>query len=193
MKNNLSTDLYLIFNSFLMATAKKKTDSMSTSEKVGIGAGITAAAVAAAGAYFLYGSKNAKNNRKKVAGWAEDAKKEVLKGLEKAKNMTEAEYKELIDKAAKAQAEIKKISKTDLADFQKEMKAGWKVIAKNVVSGVVAAKNAMPAKAQPVAKAKAAAKKATAKVVAKAAPAKKVAAKVAKPAPAAKKAPAKKN
>jgi len=170
--------------------AKKKEAPMSTTEKVGIGAGITAAAVAAAGAYFLYGSKDAKKNRKKVAGWAEDAKKEVLKGLEKAKNMTEAEYKELIEKAAKAQAEIKKISKTDLADFQKEMKAGWKVIAKNVVTGVAAAKNAMPAK--PVAKAKTAAKKTVAKVAAKAAPAKKAVAKAVKKVAPAKKPAAKK-
>ncbi|MBY0310297.1 hemolysin XhlA family protein [Patescibacteria group bacterium] len=180
-----------------MATAKKKIDSMSTSEKVGIGAGITAAAVAAAGAYFLYGSKDAQKNRKKVAGWAEDAKKEVLKGIEKAKNMTEEDYKELIEKAARAQAEIKKISKADLANFQKEMKAGWKVIAKNVVSGAAAAKRVMPdngkTPTKSAAKAGATARKATAKAAPKAAPAKKVADKIAKVAPPEKKSVSKKS
>jgi hypothetical protein len=173
-----------------MATPKKKATGMSGTEKVSIGAGITAAAVAAAGAYFLYGSKEAKKNRKKVAGWAEDAKKEVLKGLEKAKNMSEAEYKELIEKATKAQAQIKKVSKADLMAFQKEMKEGWKVIAKNVATGVAAAKKALPAK--PVATVKAVTKKTVATAAPKVAPVKKAVAKVAKAAPAPKKAPAKK-
>ena len=75
-----------------MATPKK-TDSKSGKMAVGasIGAGLTAAAMAAAGAYFLYGSKQAANNRKKVKGWVEEAKKEVMKGLQKAKSMTKEE------------------------------------------------------------------------------------------------------
>ncbi len=168
-----------------MATPKKqsaavdKKAKISTGAKVGVGAGLTAAAVAAAGAYFLYGSKNAKQNRKTVAGWVEDAKKEVVKGLEKAKTMSEQEYKDLIDKVGKAHAEIKKISKTDLAKFQKEMKDGWKVIAKNAVGAVAAAKRAMPEAPKAKAKAKAAVKTAV-KAVARKAPAKAVSKKVTK-------------
>ena len=45
--------------------AKKKTD-ISNAQKLGIGVGLTTAAVAAVGAYFLYGSKDAPQNRKKV-------------------------------------------------------------------------------------------------------------------------------
>jgi hypothetical protein len=44
----------------------KKADSWSTQQKVGLAVGLTATAVAAAGAYFLYGSEDAKKNRTKV-------------------------------------------------------------------------------------------------------------------------------
>ncbi len=126
------------------APVGKKGMSVSTGAKVGVGASLTAAAVAAAGAYFLYGSKNAAKNRKKMAGWVEDAKKEVMKGLEKAKTMSEEEYKDLVEKVSRAHGELSKISKADLVKFQKEMKDGWKVIAKNAAGAVAAAKKAMP-------------------------------------------------
>jgi flagellar basal body-associated protein FliL len=60
---------------------KKVMKKMSTNTKVGIGLGLTAAAVTAAGAYFLYGSKQAPQNRKKVKGWVLKAKGEVLEAL----------------------------------------------------------------------------------------------------------------
>lgn len=88
--------------------------------------------------------------------------------------MTEEEYKELIDKVGKAHAELKKVSKTDLAAFQKEMKAGWKVIAKNAAKAAAEVGVTMAAK-KTVAAAKAPAKKA-AVVAKKAAPAVKKAA-----------------
>jgi hypothetical protein len=117
----------------------KKAQRVTTGTKVSIGASLTAAAVAAAGAYFLYGSKNASKNRKKVASWVEDAKAEVMKGLKKAKSMSEAEYHELVEKVAKAHSEIAKLSKSDISQFKKDMAAGWKVIAQNA-SGLVTSK-----------------------------------------------------
>ena len=62
----------------------KKKENHSPAEKVGLGIGLTAAAVAAAGAYFLYGSKDANKNRKTVKSWMLKAKAEVLEQLEKA-------------------------------------------------------------------------------------------------------------
>ena len=135
-----------------MATSKKsvapvgkKGMKVSTGAKVGVGASLTAAAVAAAGAYFLYGSKDATKNRKKVVGWVDSAKKEVMKGLEKAKTMSEEEYKDLIEQVSQAHGELSKISKADLVKFQKEMKAGWKVIAKNAAGALAAGKQARSA------------------------------------------------
>ena len=68
--------------------AQKKSD-ISNAQKLGIGVGLTAAAVAAAGAYFLYGSKGAAKNRKVVKSWAIKAKGEVLEAIEKAEDSTQ--------------------------------------------------------------------------------------------------------
>ena len=56
---------------------KNSKNELSTAQKVGIGFGLTAAAVTAAGAFFLYGSKEAAKNRKKVKGWMLKAKGEA--------------------------------------------------------------------------------------------------------------------
>lgn len=110
--------------------AKKKTD-LSTTQKVGIGVGLTAAAVAAAGAYFLYGSPNAAKNRKKVKSWMLKAKAEVLEKLEEAQEMSKEEYEALIDTVASTYSQFKDASKVDIAEFKKEMKQHWNGIEKN--------------------------------------------------------------
>jgi hypothetical protein len=111
--------------------AKKKQDKKLTSvEKMEIGVGLTAAAVAAAGAYFLYGSKNAKTNRKKVKSWALKAKAEVLERLEDAKEMTESEFEELVTAIAGTYAGVKSATKGEVKDFQKEMMEHWQAIEK---------------------------------------------------------------
>lgn len=143
-------------------TTTKKTTGMSTQQKVGIGIGLTTAAVAAAGAYFLYGSNDAKQNRKKVKSWMLKAKAEVLETLEQAQEMTEEEYDKLIDTVSGAYSRLKDASKADIATFKREMKQHWggieelaKPISK-VMASTAAAK-------KPAAKKKTTAKKATTK------------------------------
>lgn len=125
----------------------------NTAQKVGIGVGISAAVAAAAGAYFLYGSKNAKQNRQKVRGWMLKAKGEVLEAIEKAENMTKKDYEQLIDRVAAAYLKMKETSKVDIADFKREMKQHWESIeksTKNTSTGNTArkkvAKKAAPSK-----------------------------------------------
>ena len=112
----------------------KKKKGVSDAEKVGIGVGLTAAAVAAAGAYFLYGSKNAAANRKKVKSWMLKARAEVLEGLEKAEHMTEKEYAALVDSVAGVYSTVQSATRGEIVDFKKEMKDQWKKIEK---SGVI--------------------------------------------------------
>ena len=111
-------------------TTKKTTKKMSNKAKAGIGIGLTAAAVGAAGAYFFYGAKEAKKNRKKAKSWMLKAKAEVLEGLEKASEMTEEQYDELIQGVATTYSKLKDASKADIRDFRKEMLNQWKEIAK---------------------------------------------------------------
>ncbi len=111
-----------------MATKKKAV--VSKGQAVGIGVGLTAAAVAAAGAFFLLGSKNAAKNRKAIKSWTLKAKAEVLEKLEQAKEMSADEYTALIDGVAGAYQGVQNASKGDLAAFKKEMKEHWVKIAK---------------------------------------------------------------
>ncbi len=113
-----------------MATKKSAKKGLSGGEKVGIGAALSAAALAAAGAYFLYGSPNAAKNRKKVKSWSLKAKGEVLEAMEKAGKMTSEEYQALLDGVVAGYAQMKSASKADLNEFKKEMMTNWQKIAK---------------------------------------------------------------
>lgn len=127
-----------------MATKKQnKETGLTNKQAIGLGLGITAAVAAAAGSFFLYGSKNAAKNRKLVKSWALKAKAEVLEGLETAKNMSQEEYEQLIEAVAGTYMTAKAASKTELADFKKEMKDHWKVIAKTAAPKKAAAKKAV--------------------------------------------------
>jgi soluble cytochrome b562 len=106
------------------------TGAAKKNHAVAAGVGLGAAAVAAAGAFFLYGSKNAAKNRKQVKSWALKAKAEVLEKLEDASEMTQAEYDQLIKSVSGAYAGAKNASKKDIIEFSKEMKDHWKQIEK---------------------------------------------------------------
>jgi hypothetical protein len=147
-------------------TAKKivkHVQNNTTAAKVGIGIGLTAAAVAAAGAYFLLGSKHAAQNRKKMKGWTLKAKGEVLEALEKAERVSAAEYLALVDTASKAYGTVERATKGELKDFKSEMLGHWDKLQKNKLVMKVGEVKAAAAKKAPV---KTAAKKAAKKVLA---------------------------
>jgi hypothetical protein len=112
--------------------AKKKSSGLSNTQKIEIGVGLTAAAVAAAGAYFLYGSKNAEKNRAAVKSWALKAKAEVLEKLEDAKKMTRAEYEQVVAAAVAAYSGAKSVTKKDVAAFTAEMMEHWEALEETV-------------------------------------------------------------
>ncbi len=154
--------------------AKKKKEELTPVEKLEIGVGLTAAAVTAAGASFLYGSKNAAKNRKTVKSWALKAKAEVLETLEDAKEMTEDEYHDVINAVAGTYEGLKNATKGDIKEFKAEMKEHWSAIEKVAKPKKKAAKKAVKkaAKKAPKKAAKKAVKK-TAKKAVKKAPKKK--------------------
>lgn len=115
-------------------TKKSKAAGLSSVDKAAIGVGLTAAAVAAAGTYFLLGSKDAQKNRAKLRGWMLKAKGEVLEALESAEEMTENEYHELIEAVANTYTKVKGATKTDIAGFRREMKDHWHNIEKSAVA-----------------------------------------------------------
>ncbi len=157
--------------------ANKKSD-ISNAQKLGIGVGLTTAAVAAVGAYFLYGSKDAAKNRKKVKSWALKAKGEVLEALENAEKITEGEFRELVDGVVATYAKGQKLTKRELAEFKAEMADNWQDLVKSGVTKVFGQTvTASVAKKAPAKRSgKSTPKKASAKKAAKA-PAKKASAK----------------
>lgn len=140
-----------------MATKKQssKDTGLTSKQALGLGLGITAAVAAAAGGFFLYGSKNAAKNRKLVKSWALKAKAEVLEGLEKAKNMSQEEYEQLVETVVGTYLTAKSASKAELSDFKKEMKEHWKVIAKTAAPKKPVAKKAAKKAPQKATKSKA--------------------------------------
>ncbi len=143
---------------------KKIKKVLSGAQKVGIGVGLTATAVAAAGAYFLYGSKEAATNRKKVKGWMLKAKGEVLEALEKAENITEDEYKAIVEAVGGAYSMVSNATVGEIKDFKKEMKSHWDKIEKSGAAKKVSGVAKKMIKKAPVVK------KAVAKKVVKVAP-----------------------
>jgi 6-phosphogluconolactonase (cycloisomerase 2 family) len=136
--------------------AKKKAPAakkITKEQAVGIGIGLTAAAVAAAGTFFLYGSKNAAKNRKAVKSWTLKAKAEVLEKIEQAKEMSQEEYEQLVDTVTTTYSGVKEASKADLSTFKKEMKDHWLSIAKTAAPKKKAAKKAVKKAVAPVKKA----------------------------------------
>ena len=154
---------------------KQEQKGISAEKKVGIGLVLTAAAASAIGSYFLYGSKDAEKNRKKVKGWMLKAKGEVLEQLEKTKHLTYDEYVQIIGQVGSVYAGLQDTSKKDIQDFTTEMKSYWEALKEEVGS----ATTKKPAKKTPVKKpaAKKQVKKSTTKTSTKKAPAKKTATK----------------
>lgn len=119
---------------------QKKVNNLSKKEKAGIGIGLTAAAMAAVGGYFLYGSKNAKKNRTKVKGWMMKAKGEVFEKMEMAKNLDRDDYELIVDDVVKGYKKAKNASAVELASFAKELKEDWKQIERSAKTPKKAAK-----------------------------------------------------
>ncbi len=103
----------------------------TTGAKVAVGAGIAALAAFAAAGYFLYGKDGAKN-RKKVRGWMLKAKGEVLEGVEKMKDVSEADYKALVDKVGAKYKAVKSIDPAEVEAMVRELHGHWKNIKKSI-------------------------------------------------------------
>jgi hypothetical protein len=105
---------------------------MKTKDKM-IGAGIGLAALAAAGTYFLYGKRGAKN-RETIAGWALQLKGEVLEKMENLKNANQQTYNELVDETAARYGRTKRVGASELAHIVTELKSAWSHISKQMTT-----------------------------------------------------------
>lgn len=114
-----------------MATENKKNKGHATG--VGIGLGMIAAL--AAGAYFLYGSKDGAKRRVKIRGWMLKAKGEILEKIEKMKEVNEEAYNSVIASVMSKYAALKNVDKTEVAAMVSDMKKHWGNISRQIKSG----------------------------------------------------------
>ncbi len=102
-------------------------------KRVAIGTGVAAGvAAAAAGIYFLYGSKNAEKNRSTVKAWSLKARGEVLERLENLSEINEMVYRKVIKEVSARYQKLKHLSSKEVAEFAAELRKHWKDIAKEV-------------------------------------------------------------
>jgi hypothetical protein len=105
---------------------------MKTRDKM-LGAGIGLAALAAAGTYFLYGKRGARN-RALMAGWALQLKGEVLEKMAELKEINRVHYDELVDEAAERLGRTKRVSASELAHIREEVKSAWTHISRQLTT-----------------------------------------------------------
>lgn len=99
---------------------------------MGLGAGIAAAAVAAAlGSYLLTGKRAAKT-KKALKGWMLKAKGELLEQLENAGEVGEEVYCKAVDQVAAKYSKMSGVSKQEVEDMAKELKKQWKTVNKGL-------------------------------------------------------------
>jgi hypothetical protein len=108
---------------------------MAKNTKAGSGLA-TAAAVAgaAAGAYYLFGSKNARENREKVKTWVSRARKEIRTEAKKLKDvaMDQRTYKRLADMVISRYQDMEGFTKREGSELMKILMSEWENMNKPV-------------------------------------------------------------
>ena len=118
-------------DTILQDRMQKKTHSSNAMKLTVLGASL---AGLAATAYFFLGPKGKKHQRHAKA-WVVKMKAEVIEKLEKARDITEPVYHEIIDTVAKEYEKGKKAGGEEIAELVKDLKKHWKTMSR-------AAKNA---------------------------------------------------
>jgi hypothetical protein len=117
----------------------KKNNAAKT---VGVAALATAAVASIAGAVFLYGTDAGKKKRKQIKSWAIKARGEVLEKLEKAKEVNETVYHDIVKKVMAKYEKVKDIDMKDFTELGKDLSDGWKHIKKELGMGKKVVKKA---------------------------------------------------
>lgn len=103
---------------------EKKTEKNQEGSKLGLAATLVGAV---ATGYFLFGPKGAEN-RVKVKAWTLKAKGEILEHFEKKMEVSEDQYKEIVDKVTAKYAKLKTVGEEEAGKLNRELKKHWKAI-----------------------------------------------------------------
>lgn len=99
-----------------------------------------AAAAAAVGAYWFYGTKNAKAHRKTARSWMLKARGDVLAAVEtavkKAGEIDKATYMKIVDGVLKRYSKSAGVTAAEMRQVTSDMKAAWQHMQKIHKRGV---------------------------------------------------------
>jgi len=101
----------------------------TTTKRIIAGSGAAAATMAAAAAtYYLYGAPKAAQNRKKVAGWARKAEREIVREARelKEKAYTDANINRIIAAVAARYKQAEDLEAEDVKRFVTAVSEQWK-------------------------------------------------------------------
>jgi len=91
--------------------------------------GVGAAAVAAAGAYWFYGSKNASEHRRNVRSWMLKARADVLEAVEdateKAGEVSKEMYTNIVEEVLKRYSMVAGVTSAEIRHVKEDMKETW--------------------------------------------------------------------
>lgn len=87
----------------------------------------------AATAYFFFGPKG-KKHRQHAKAWAIKMKGDVVEKLERAREITEPIYREIIDTVAKEYQKGKKASQPEIKELADDLKKHWQSMSKLAIA-----------------------------------------------------------
>jgi hypothetical protein len=114
-----------------MAKSKSSNAKGSGLKTAAVATGVVAAI---AGAVFLYGTDAGAKKRKQIKSWGLKAKAEVLEKLEKAKEINETVYNDVVKTVVAKYQKVKSIDAQELAELAADLQKNWSHI-KKVVGG----------------------------------------------------------
>lgn len=112
----------------------KKSKTKGAVEGLGVAAAIAATVAAAAGVYFIYGTKAGVKTKKKIKSWTLKAKAEVLEKLEKMKDVSEDSYKNTVETVMKKYDTLKAEHGDEVDLVKKELHGYWNHLKKHLNS-----------------------------------------------------------
>ena len=98
----------------------------STKKAIGVGAALTAAAAAtAAGAYWLYGSKDAEKHRKMAKSWMLKARAEAMEAVEQLTELDKKAYIGAVTAVLEKYKGMAGVAPAEISHMLRDFKESW--------------------------------------------------------------------
>lgn len=94
--------------------------------------GIGAALAAAAGAYWLYGAKDAAKHRKLARSWMLKARADVMDQVERLQNIDRKQYMQIVDSVVAGASAAAAATRPEISRLTRDLKSAWAQMAEQM-------------------------------------------------------------